>query len=393
MTSNLSSTSRLLQLAALIHESVAKLEEALSTKGFPSPSFDEDAPQQFPRDTVDVRDTIIDCAAELQDLLLGPLEILYRNAAHTNCVSLQAISRFKIASLVPIGGRTTFADIAEQTGLEEHAIRRLLRHAMTMRVFQEPEPGVVAHTKVSKVLTNPVANDWCWTGTGEIWPAATKHIPGPREKPRTGSSVRKHDDNLTMMTECDTSHIFNNYDWKSLGPVKMVDVGGGAGHYSIELARRFPNLSVIVQDMDKMFEGVKIPEELEGRFEFMAYDLFAPQTIQADVYFFRWIFHNWSDKYSILIIKALIPALKPGAKVILNESCMPEPGEIAHWREKDLRSFDISMGASFNSYERSLDEWKALLSEADPRFKFQKVSGAKDSALSIIEFIWSDGRN
>lgn len=81
MTSNLSSTSRLLQLATLIHESVAKLEEALSTKGFPSPSFDEDAPQQFPRDTVDVRDTIIDCAAELQDLLLGPLEILYRNAA------------------------------------------------------------------------------------------------------------------------------------------------------------------------------------------------------------------------------------------------------------------------------------------------------------------------
>lgn len=141
----------------------------------------------------------------------------------------------------------------------------------------------------------------------------------------------------TMMTEYDTSHIFNNYDWKSLGPVKMVDVGGGAGHHSIELARRFPNLSVIVQDMDKMFEGVKIPEELEGRFKFMAYDLFAPQTIQADVYFFRWIFHNWSDKYSVLIIKALIPALKPGAKIILNESCMPEPGEIAHWREKDLR--------------------------------------------------------
>ncbi|KAI1443297.1 sterigmatocystin 8-O-methyltransferase [Annulohypoxylon stygium] len=384
MTSNLSSTSRLLQLATLIHESVAKLEEALSTKGFPSPSFDEDAPQQFPRDTVDVRDTIIDCAAELQDLLLGPLEILYRNAAHTNCVSLQAISRFKIASLVPIGGRTTFADIAEQTGLEEHAIRRLLRHAMTMRVFKEPEPGVVAHTKVSKVLTNPVANDWCWTGTGEIWPASTKMVdafekwPGSSEPNHTGFSLANNTEDsiyqvleknperahrfantmvtYIMMTEYDTSHIFNNYDWKSLGPVKMVDVGGGAGHHSIELARRFPNLSVIVQDMDKMFEGVKIPEELEGRFKFMAYDLFAPQTIQADVYFFRWIFHNWSDKYSVLIIKALIPALKPGAKIILNESCMPEPGEIAHWREKDLRSFDISMGASFNSYERSLDE-------------------------------------
>ncbi|XDG04424.1 hypothetical protein ABKA04_004039 [Annulohypoxylon sp. FPYF3050] len=327
MTSNLSSTSRLLQLAKLIHESVAKLEDTLSAKGFPSPTFDEDAPQRFPRDTVD------------------------------------AISRFKIASLVPIGGRTTFADIAEQTGLEEHAIRRLLRHAMAMRVFKEPEPGVMVDAF-------------------EKW-------PGSSEPNHTGVSLANN-------TEDSIYQVLDKNPEKgpsSLGPIKMVDVGGCAGHHSLELARRFPNLSVIVQDTDKMFEGVKIPAELEGRFEFMAYDLFAPQTIQADVYFFRWIFHNWSDKYSVLIIKALIPALKPGAKIILNESCMPEPGEIAHWREKDLRSFDMSMGASFNSYERSLDEWKALLSEADPRFTFQKVSGAKDSALSIIEFIWSDGKN
>ncbi|KAI1207204.1 sterigmatocystin 8-O-methyltransferase [Annulohypoxylon truncatum] len=421
MSSNPSSASRLSQLAALIRESVTKLEETLSAQGFQSPSLDEDAPQSLPRDTVDMRDVIIDCAAELQALLLGPLEIIYRNGAHNNCVSLQAISRLKIASLVPIGGQTTFAKIAEQTGLDERAVRRLLRHAMTLRVFREPEPGVVAHTKVSKVLTNPVANDWCRAGTEEMWPAATKMVdafqkwPGSPEPNHTGFSLANNTEDsiyqvleknperasrfantmiaYTMMTEYDTSHIFNNYDWKSLGQVQMIDVGGGAGHHSMELARRFPNLSVIVQDMNEMFEGIKVPEELEGRFEFMAYDLFAPQTVQADVYFFRWIFHNWSDKYSIMIIKALIPALKPGAKIILNESCMPEPGEIAHWREQDLRSFDISMGASFNSYERSLDEWKALLSEADPRFVFQRVSGAKDSALSIIEFVWSDGKH
>ncbi|KAI0012208.1 sterigmatocystin 8-O-methyltransferase [Xylariaceae sp. FL0662B] len=420
MASNPLSASRLSQLAALISESVTKLEEILSAEGFQSPSFHEDAPQSLPRDTVDMKDVIIDCAAELQALLLGPLEIIYRNGAHTNCVSLQAISRFRIASLVPVGGQTTFAKIAEQTGLEEHAVRRLLRHAMTMRVFQEPEPGVVAHTKVSKVLTNPVANDWCRTGTEELWPAATKMVDALQKWPRspepnhTGFSLANNTEDsiyqvlernperayrfantmitYTMMTEYDTSHIFNIYDWKSLGQIQMVDVGGGAGHHSMELARRFPNLSVIVQDMDKMFEGSKIPAELEDRFEFMPYDLFAPQTVQADVYFFRWIFHNWSDKYSILIIRALIPALKSGAKIILNESCMPEPGEIAHWREQDLRSFDITMGASFNSYERSLDEWKALLSEADPRFMFQGVYGAKDSALSIIEFVWSDGK-
>lgn len=94
-----------------------------------------------------------------------------------NCVSLQAISRFNIANFVPPGGQTTFAEIAKQTGLEEQAIRRVLRHAMTMRVFREPEPGVVAHTQASKTLVNPVANDWMGCGTDEMWPAATKVRP------------------------------------------------------------------------------------------------------------------------------------------------------------------------------------------------------------------------
>lgn len=141
------------------------------------------------------------------------------------------------------------------------------------------------------------------------------------------------------MQEYNASHVVSNYDWKSLGPVKMVDVGGGAGHVTMELAQNFPNLSVVVQDMAEMVEEAKanIPAELKDRFEFMVSDMFAPQPVQADVYFFRWIFHNWTDKYCALILRALIPALKPGARIIINETCMPEPGAISYWREKYLR--------------------------------------------------------
>lgn len=200
-------TSRLTHLATSILESVAKLEEMLSQQGRPSPSFDEDAPvlSGLPKDTVNVRDLIIDSAAEIQDLLQGPLDIMYRhgsvssnslphpyNSAYcvkcrnamsltpskfNNFVSLQAISRFNIAKLVPAGGHTTFGDIAKQTGLEEHAVHRVLRHAMTMRVFREPEPGLVAHTQASKALVDPVANDWVDCGAHEMWPSATKVVP------------------------------------------------------------------------------------------------------------------------------------------------------------------------------------------------------------------------
>lgn len=78
-----------------------------------------------------------------------------------------------------------FADIAEKSGVSENMIRRLLRHAMTMRVFQEPEPGMVAHTAASKLLSIPFMNDWLRTGTDELWPSAVK----VRSKTLGGSRV------------------------------------------------------------------------------------------------------------------------------------------------------------------------------------------------------------
>lgn len=54
------------------------------------------------------------------------------------------------------------------------------------------------------------------------------------------------------------------------------------------------------------------------------------------------------------------------------------------------RSFDLLMGAGFASHERNLDEWKALFTEADPRFKFSMVNESNESALAIMEFVWTD---
>lgn len=66
---------------------------------------------------------------------------------------------------------------------------------MTMRVFHEPEPGIVAHTQASKVLMDPVANDWMGCGTEEMWPAATKVVPIP---PYTTWKVQRDADVLLL---------------------------------------------------------------------------------------------------------------------------------------------------------------------------------------------------
>ena len=56
----------------------------------------------------------------------------------------------------------------------------------------------------------------------------------------------------------------------------------------------------------------------------MEHDFFEEQPVKgADVYLLRWVLHDWSDSYAVRILRALIPALNKGARVILNETVLP----------------------------------------------------------------------
>lgn len=52
-------------------------------------------------------------------------------------------------------------------------------------------------------------------------------------------------------------------------------------------------------------------------------DFFDPQTVKADVYYFRSVFHNWADKYCIKILQNLVPSLKSGARIVIHERVLP----------------------------------------------------------------------
>ena len=70
----------------------------------------------------------------------------------------------------------------------------------------------------------------------------------------------------------------------------------------------------------------------------MSHDFFTEQSVKnADVYFFRWIFHNWSDEYCVRILRNLIPALKPHARIVLNDACLPEPNTLSVMAERRVR--------------------------------------------------------
>jgi hypothetical protein len=79
----------------------------------------------------------------------------------------------------------------------------------------------------------------------------------------------------------------------------------------------------------------------------MAHDFFTTQTVGADAYILRTVLHNWADKYCIMILRALVPALKPGARILINDICLPKPGSVPAHRELDLRYVTHSPGQYF----------------------------------------------
>ena len=109
---------------------------------------------------------------------------------------------------------------------------------------------------------------------------------------------------------------------------------------SAHLAKEFHGLRFTVQDLAHSLgdSGASLAPEIRDRVEFMVHDFLTPQPVHgADVYLFRWIFHNWSDLYCIRILKNLVPALKKGALIVVNDNVLPEPGTMGLWQEKRLR--------------------------------------------------------
>lgn len=131
-------------------------------------------------------------------------------------------------------------------------------------------------------------------------------------------------------------HVVQALPWQDLGVKLFVDVGGSYGSLAVAFAQRFDNIRFIVQDLPEIIsDGLShIPSELLHRIEFMTHDFFTEQPIKgADVYHFRWIFHNWSDKYCVEILQNLIPALKNGARIVISEFVIPSHGEVSLQRE------------------------------------------------------------
>ncbi|EHK26879.1 uncharacterized protein TRIVIDRAFT_140059 [Trichoderma virens Gv29-8] len=420
-----SSVDRLTMLSKAIEEKTRILTDTLRAKGLGAPSYQANGLSDFPLNEVGdeairARQEIVALTKELHDLVLGPRECLKTVAwdVSRNC---QIFDLWRI----PLAGSISYGDLAVEihrlsgTTIIPSDLRRLLRLSIANNIFQEPNIGSVAHNRASLLLLDDAAlANWVAFFTMDMMApiantvAAMKKWPGSQETNETGVNITfDHKDSFfdhlqadearakryAIMLQShgsregyDISHTVLGYPWARLGASTVVDMGGSEGVVSFAVADEFPQLRFIVQDLAGMRtpEAMdKIPKHLTNRVSLTTHDFFQPQTESADAYLFRHIFHAFSDKYTIEILRALVPALRPGARIIINDIVLPVPGLLSQLEEKSIRTMDVLMKAVCNSREREVDDWKSLFEQADKRFRWQgawKSSGK----LWFIESTW-----
>ena len=220
---------------------------------------------------------------------------------------------------------------------------------------------------MSKLLVQvPNLHQWNGYVVEEMWPASTRTIdammmwPESEEPKHTGFTLAKGVDRAffdevgknqeradrfaAAMHVIQSSPMLNplflldSLGWEVDCPQLVVDVGGSHGSIACDILRKYPTVQAIVEDLPEVVAKGQVPPDLKQRLSFRAHNFFTEQPIRgADVYFFRSILHDWPDQSVVQILRNLVPAMKPGARVILNEACLPEPGVLSHHQDQHLR--------------------------------------------------------
>ena len=160
-------------------------------------------------------------------------------------------------------------------------------------------------------------------------------------------------------------------------------MGGSTGGAAITLAKAFPHLNFVVQDLPANADsGRKVVVE-----SLPADDFTQPQPVRgADAYLLRMILHDWPDSEAAMILRSIVAAMdKTKSRLIIMDTVLPTPGSVPVSVERIVRVRDLTMLQAFNSKERDLDDWRELLAAADPELRLVRVIQPCGSAMSVLE--------
>lgn len=271
-------------------------------------------------------------------------------------------------------GVNTAAGLAERTGTNPDALRRVLRHLVAIEVLAT-QGDHYANTPLGDALragraeSNGLMPLDIRTAVGRIELAAFGLLDCVRTGVPAYQTVhgRAFWDDLAadqalgagfdaFMGSRSRDEFPVQYDWSGVGHV--VDVGGGIGARLIALLRAHPALRGTLVELPGTAEraAARLADAaLDERVTVHAGSFFEPLPAGADVYVLSGVVHDWPDPDATAILRRCAEAAGASGRVLVLDNVLDDADDMA-----GMTAFDLFMLIACGGKERTLAEFRAL---------------------------------
>ncbi|KAH0826050.1 S-adenosyl-L-methionine-dependent methyltransferase [Lanmaoa asiatica] len=324
-------------------------------------------------------------------------------------------------------------ELAKLVNLEKGKLARVLRLLATKGCFTEVEPNIFVNNRISLVtlsssdpgaLSRIEAED---VSQGAVVLYETLTEPeyatsyDPEKAPVIYAINRKgfkggwfdwmkqdnyHRAMIGINYIMGSLSVLHHYPWNEVKSV--CDVGASFGTVSLPLAKMYPHLKIINQDLPEVLVQAKdiwvkdAPEALQNkRVELVPLNFFEESPVKGqDAYYLRNIIHDWPDAEAAIIMRNVRNAMAPHSRLLIHDYVLtpasrdtnaksfgadvaPEP-LLPNFGNGNNRMYqqDLNMWFVHNAKERTLNESIALGAAAGLRL--ERVYDLAESA--VLEF-------
>jgi hypothetical protein len=294
--------------------------------------------------------------------------------------------------------------IAQDLNLNETMAYRILRSIASLGFLKEEKDGRRFSTTT---LGEFLRKDHPQTLQGvllleegpehyQIW----KHLPRMIKDGQQNAFISEYGNNLFEYADKNSeySKVFNNamssysamhtamvlealngYDFSNISHI--CEIGGGQGHLLSHLQLKYDHLKGTILELEPVVNNQDsswpIKMGLQDRCRYIKGDMFE-QVPSADLYIMKMILHDWNDDECIKILSNIHKSASDKSKIFIVEHLVPDPA-IPHFS----KLFDIHMMCATTGRERTIEEYKSILSQSG--WRHIQTHYPKSKMIGVIE--------
>ncbi len=286
-------------------------------------------------------------------------------------------------------GAKRVEELAEELELDVDSLGRILHMLDGYGIFKEISPGIFTNSSSSALLSrnHPDSLSDIVLFYGEDMHDA---FEGLLPAMKSGKTAFEHTFNQPVFTyfknnpkrkmlfhsamrqksRAVINSIVESYDFRFCETV--YDIGGGHGQFLNALMQEYPNISGLLFDLPEVISTLSCKQ-----FDCHQGDFFLTIPSGGDIYILKSVIHDWDDAKAVQILKNCKQAMKKGSKLLIVDVVLS-----SDIQSRYANCMDVLMLAVTGGKERSMDQFKSLISAAD-----LKLSGVyrTDTEFSILE--------